>query len=181
MAKKPTAAPKTRESRALPLGEERDGLRKNAEAILGSGTPKKSTGSYAPWMEDDDLPLTPRSQRVTESERSWRHPQDVLRQAAEDERIMRERASITPRNPFRRDEGDVPFSGNGDSFNSPFVKLAGITFTKKQFMELLTQDLPRLMREAKAEETVRGKLLRGTMIPAIQELMTEHGFYRGDK
>lgn len=161
--------------RSLPLGEERDGLRDNAERILGKGQPAPAP-SRRPWDDDDDLPLAPRGARVP-LHRVNLSDRDRRDRDREDERIARERAAYQPRNPFGGGR-DVPGDGipASTSYDSPFVKLAGITFTKRQFMTLANMDLPRLLAEARAEETQRGKLLRGVLVPALLDALTDNGF-----
>lgn len=155
------------ETRSLPLGEERDSLRRGAEDVLGKGTPAPIYGrgysKVRPWMEgDDDLPLS-RRDPFDDLDRS---PTGQRRQR-DDARVMRERAERVER-PFWRSQTE--------GSDSSYVKLAGRSFTKQELFEVINQDLPRLIREAHAEETQRGKLMRGILIPALTEELIALGY-----
>lgn len=141
----------------LPMGEERDALRDGADKVLSKGQSVRRT-----FIDDDDDDALPPARNVLTRSGAMTYHE---RQLAEDRRIMAER-SAPVRNPFG---GQPAAATSGDTWNSPYIRLGGVTLTKKQLMAAINDDIPRLLDEAGEQTTVRGKFLRSVLIPVLRD------------
>lgn len=175
--------------RSLPMGDDHDALASAADRVLGGDAARDAArepvrdlthgrGGYGFGSrpvrpirhdDDDDDRMLPRRRAFTPREEA----------AAADRR----RAQLELDDPGAF-HGPAHFEGRGtstrhvspsDTWNAPFAKLGGITFTKRQLVDAMNNDLPRLIHEAMEESTQRGKFLRATLVPQLIDALVTFG------
>lgn len=154
----------------LPMGDEHDPLQSAADAALSKdGKPVQRTvltgkGAYSPEERERErsvrLNQDRGSDRLSRARREA-HEADLRRTLLRHERPdLFEPARSHPR---QHEPSDYEY-----------VHLAGRLFTKREFIDLILNDLPDLLKEAFAGKTERGKFMKAVMVPAIKDAFKKH-------